>query len=366
MEPSVDDAVDRDFMALAIDVARKCQSKPDDPLVGAIAVAKGQILGKAHRGEVEAGEHAEYTLLERHLKDIPLAGATVYTTLEPCTERNPPKIGCVDRLIHRKVARVVIGMLDPNPLVSGFGYRKLRRANIAADLFPPDLMAQLEELNRDFARAIETNAVHRATQEIAALATRSGTVRQRLAVGEAIQNCLDSLRRVNEGQISISGREAGYFARLWEVLDGNQERLKGYIRLTAFEPDKLPRGSWFENAYMKFDEAVSAGRLTVEYIFFLRKPPTETVKNYLARFQRFAHRINLVYENDPRLAPDTLRPSVVLLQNQQIAFTHDRGEDAALTEAFEWIRPEDYERLRRQYDRIEILSTPYFTRSAST
>jgi pyrimidine deaminase RibD-like protein len=217
---------DRKFMALAIDLARKCQSKPDDPLVGAVAVADGRILGKAHRGEVEAGEHAEYTLLERHLKDVSLAGATIYTTLEPCTKRNPPKIPCVDRLIDRKVDRVVIGMLDPNPLVRGFGYRKLRQANIVADLFPPDLMAKLEELNRDFARAIETDAIHRATQEIADLAKRSGTVRQREAVAETIQNCLDSLRRVSNGQVFISGREAGYFARLWDALNGREERSK--------------------------------------------------------------------------------------------------------------------------------------------
>jgi hypothetical protein len=141
--------------------------------------------------------------------------------------------------------------------------------------------------------------------------------------------------------------------------------VKAYIRLTAFDPDKLPRSSWFENVYMKFEEAVAAGRLTLEYVFLLRRSPTEPVRSYLARFQRFAQRISLVYESDPRLTTETLRPSIVLLQNQRLAFTHDRGEDASLSEAFEWIRPDDYERLGRQYDRLEILSNPYFAREAA-
>ena len=151
----IDDANDRNYMTMAIDEARKCQAEDDRarPLVGAVVVKDGKLIATAFRGELNRGEHAEYTALEGKAADVQLAGATVYTTLEPCTTRNAPKVACAERLIERRVARVVIGMLDPNPIISGKGQRRLRDANIRTDLFPPDLMAQVEELNRGFARA---------------------------------------------------------------------------------------------------------------------------------------------------------------------------------------------------------------------
>jgi pyrimidine deaminase RibD-like protein len=148
------DQLEYDFMRRAVEEARK--SLPEDrrlhPKVGAVIVKDGKILATAYRGEL-GGNHAEYFVLEGKLKDDVLAGATVYTTLEPCTTRNHPKVPCARRLIERRVARVVIGMLDPNPEIVGRGQRLLREANIATDFFPPNLMAEIEELNRDFIRS---------------------------------------------------------------------------------------------------------------------------------------------------------------------------------------------------------------------
>lgn len=142
------------YIRMAIDAARNC--KPEDgrvhPRVGVVVVKDGHQPLVAYRGELQPGEHAEYTALERKLADEAMAGATVYTTLEPCTTRNHPKVPCAERLIERRVARVVIGMLDPNPQITGKGQRRLRDANIATDLFPADLMAEVEELNREFTR----------------------------------------------------------------------------------------------------------------------------------------------------------------------------------------------------------------------
>ncbi len=168
---------DRDFMKMAIDEARQC--KPEDgrvhPMVGAVVVKDGILLAKAYRGELKGGEHAEFTVLEKKLDLEALAGSTVYTTLEPCTTRSHPKVPCAERLIERRVSRVVIGTLDPNPAISGRGQRRLRDASIATDLFPSDLMSEIEELNREFTRHQKSQDERPivSSEEIARFAARS-------------------------------------------------------------------------------------------------------------------------------------------------------------------------------------------------
>ena len=148
---------DRQFMEMAVAEAAKSRTEHGKlaPKVGTVVARGSEVIAVAHRGELALGEHAEYTALERKCRDLTIAGATVFTTLEPCTTRNPPKLPCVERLLQRKVGRVMIGMLDPNDAIRGRGLLALRRANVEVGLFPSDLMAQLEELNRDFIRQQE-------------------------------------------------------------------------------------------------------------------------------------------------------------------------------------------------------------------
>jgi pyrimidine deaminase RibD-like protein len=161
VRPEVLDAsvvrTDRYFMELAIHEARQSVREEGrlTPKVGAVVVRGGVVLATAHRGEMRKGDHAEFTVLEKKLGEDTLVGATVYATLEPCTTRNHPKVPCARRLIERRVARVLIGMLDPNPLIRGVGERLLRDHGIEVDRFPHDLIVRLEELNRDFTRQHE-------------------------------------------------------------------------------------------------------------------------------------------------------------------------------------------------------------------
>ena len=150
---------DKQFMEMALAEARRSvhEDNRSHPKVGVVVVKNGKVIATAHRGEIILGEetsgnHAEFVALEKKLKDDIVQGATVYTTLEPCTTRNHPKVPCAVRLAERKVRRVVIGMLDPNPDICGRGERGLRAAGIETALFEGDLAAQAEEINRDFTR----------------------------------------------------------------------------------------------------------------------------------------------------------------------------------------------------------------------
>lgn len=118
---------DQDWMQDAIDLAKKGLYTTDpNPRVGCVIVKNGVLVGRGYHAE--AGQpHAEVFALREASEQA--QDATCYVTLEPCchTGRTPP---CTQVLIQAQVKRVVIAMLDPNPLVAGKGVQQLEEAGI--------------------------------------------------------------------------------------------------------------------------------------------------------------------------------------------------------------------------------------------
>jgi len=121
---------DAQFMRLALRLARRgCGTTSPNPMVGAVLVKGGKIIGRGwHRRA--GGPHAEIEALRDAQKHGQSAkGATLYVTLEPCSThgRTPP---CTQAIIAASIKRVVVGTTDPNPKHSGRAFKILRRAGI--------------------------------------------------------------------------------------------------------------------------------------------------------------------------------------------------------------------------------------------
>lgn len=139
------------YMRMALELAAKGRGHVGpNPMVGAVIVRDGRVLaGGWHH--VCGSLHAERDALSRCTEDP--AGATMYVTLEPCCHygKQPP---CTDAIIGAGIARVVMAMEDPNPLVAGHGAAILRDHGI--EVVSGVLEAEARHLNRIFIKYIVT------------------------------------------------------------------------------------------------------------------------------------------------------------------------------------------------------------------
>ena len=121
---------EHEFIARALELAAKgCGLASPNPMVGAVLVRDGEVIAEAFH-TYDGLRHAEIIALEAAGEKA--RGATLYVNLEPCchTGRTGP---CTRALISAGVARVVAGMVDPNPAVAGRGIKELRAAGIQVD-----------------------------------------------------------------------------------------------------------------------------------------------------------------------------------------------------------------------------------------
>ena len=150
--------LDRTFCERAIAEAQKSVAEDErlHPSVGVVIVKESKILATGFRGESGDGNHGEYCALKK-LNEADVQGATVYTTLEPCSIRKAPKKSCTQRLIDSKVARVVYAMADKDESV--YGHASLVEAGIEIGFFPNDLMPKLLALNKSWSDSIRVKPI---------------------------------------------------------------------------------------------------------------------------------------------------------------------------------------------------------------
>jgi len=179
-------------MRLDLRLARKGMGRTSpNPVVGAVIVKGKTIVGRGYHHR--AGKpHAEILALRQAGKRA--QGATLYLNLEPCDHvgRTPP---CTRAILQAGIKRVVAGMKDPNPLVSGRGIRRLRKAGVPVDV--GILREECQQLNAPFCKFITTQKPFVILKAAASLdgkvATRSGD--SRWISSEASRNYAHRLRR---------------------------------------------------------------------------------------------------------------------------------------------------------------------------
>ena len=138
-------------MRMALDLARKGKGwTTPNPLVGAVIVKGGRVIGQGYHQKY-GQPHAEVNAIVSAKEDV--TGATLYVTLEPCSHfgKTPP---CSDLLIDKNIKRVVVGTLDPNPLVAGKGIERLRSNGI--EVVTGVLEEGSQKLNEIFIKYIVT------------------------------------------------------------------------------------------------------------------------------------------------------------------------------------------------------------------
>ena len=136
-------------MRLALKLALKAKGRTNpNPLVGAVVVKNGKILGRGYHKQAGLA-HAEVLALDKAGEAA--CGGSLYVTLEPCAHfgRTAP---CVDKILASGIKEVIFAMRDPNPLNNAKGAKRLRRSGIK--VFSGILEKEAKEINEVFIKYI--------------------------------------------------------------------------------------------------------------------------------------------------------------------------------------------------------------------
>lgn len=140
-------------MSIALKLAKKAEGMTSpNPLVGAVIIKKDKIIGRGYHKKAGL-PHAEIEAFsDAAKKKHATKGATLYVTLEPCCHENKRTPPCVKAIVEKKISKVYVAMLDPNPRVSGNGVKMLRENGIEVEVGL--LEDKAKQLNEAFTKYI--------------------------------------------------------------------------------------------------------------------------------------------------------------------------------------------------------------------
>jgi len=226
-------------IARAVELAERGRGTTyPNPLVGAVVVREGEVVGEgwhARRGE----PHAEVNAL--HAAGDRARGATLYVSLEPCTHHaaTPP---CVDAILAAEIGRVVVGVRDPNPNVSGGGVERLREAGVDVDVVEGEPAWRARDLNAGYLSVHERGRPWVIYKAAITLDGRMTVPGERWVSGE------ESRRRVHELRAWVDAVAVGMGTVRADAprLDAREVDAPKQPRRLAFGRGPLPEGSELE------------------------------------------------------------------------------------------------------------------------
>jgi len=293
-----------------------------NPLVGAVVVRDGAVVGEGWH--VRRGEpHAEANAL-REAGDRS-RGATMYVSLEPCTHHGstPP---CVDAILDAGVERVVVGVRDPNPNVTGGGVEHLREAGVDVEVVEGDPAWRARDLNAGWLSIHERGRPWVIYKAAVTLDGRMTVPGERWVTGE------DARRRVHELRSWVDAVAVGMGTVRADAprLDARGVDAPKQPRRLAFGSGPLPDGSELE---------LRSGPVDQE----LRTLATEGVQT-------------LLLEGGPTLASGFLAADLV---DKVLVFVAPTlaGDGSTLTQALP--RPVSLKRLRAEQVGEDVLLEAY-------
>ena len=188
--------MDEKWMLKAIQLAEKGAGFVNpNPKVGALIVKDGTLIGEGYH-QSYGSAHAEINAIQSAVSSC--EGATIYVTLEPCFHygKTPP---CLDAILREKFKRVVIGMVDPNPLVSGQSVAKLLREGVEVSIGVME--EDCKDLNPGFIKRMRSGMPYVLMKTAMTLdgkiATRTGD--SRWISGESSRKMVHELRHEHQG-----------------------------------------------------------------------------------------------------------------------------------------------------------------------
>jgi diaminohydroxyphosphoribosylaminopyrimidine deaminase / 5-amino-6-(5-phosphoribosylamino)uracil reductase len=139
-------ATDRHWLIAAIESSRLSPPAPDHYAVGAVVVgAGGRVLATGYTGEIDPHYHAEEAALAK-LAGVDLSGATIYSSLEPCTTRRSRPRSCAGLILDAGLRRVVFALREPLVFADGHGVETLLAAGVEV-IEKPELGPLVAEVN---------------------------------------------------------------------------------------------------------------------------------------------------------------------------------------------------------------------------